>query len=127
MDHQPAITWRPSRGVLPAPVAIAAQCVDIHSPWRVSSGLKAEVYARPDALKGSLKQTLIDAKPTVFFVVPRVGKVREAMQAAGKKTKGPCPPSRSGPKASVRCTPPRRLIQTLQPVFRRVARKLLSS
>ena len=92
LDHQPAITTGPLRVVSYLPLShIAAQIVDIHSPMGgLLMGLPAEVhFARPDALKGSLKQTLIDAKPTVFFAVPRVWeKFAEAMQEVGKKTTG---------------------------------------
>ena len=128
MDHQPAITSGDLRVVSYLPLShIAAQIVDIHSPMAgLLLGLKAEVhFARPDALKGSLKQTLIDAKPTVFFAVPRVWeKFAEAMQAAGKKTKWPVSSSRSGPRASVvRC---RRQVGSKQNPFLGIARKLLS-
>ncbi|KAJ1461303.1 hypothetical protein M885DRAFT_553996 [Pelagophyceae sp. CCMP2097] len=46
-------------------------------------------FARADALKGSLKQTLCASRPTVFFGVPRVWeKFAEALQAVGAKTTG---------------------------------------
>ena len=46
-------------------------------------------FARPDALKGTLKQTLVACKPTFFLGVPRVWeKFREAMMAIGAKTTG---------------------------------------
>ena len=92
LKHTPKITSGPLRVVSYLPLShIAAQIVDIHSPMGgLLMGLTAEVhFARPDALRGSLKQTLIDAKPTVFFAVPRVWeKFAEAMQAVGKKTTG---------------------------------------
>jgi len=92
LDHTPELTAGPLRVVSYLPLShIAAQIVDIHSPMGgLLMGLPAEVhFARPDALKGTLKQTLIDAKPTVFFAVPRVWeKFAEAMQAVGKKTTG---------------------------------------
>ena len=48
---------------------IAAQEVDIYA----SLFIGATVYfAQPDALKGSLAETLKDAKPTFFWGVPRV-------------------------------------------------------
>jgi len=55
---------------------VAAQMLDIYSPMAltaVESGVYGETwFARPDALKGSLKTTLVAAKPTIFFGVPRV-------------------------------------------------------
>jgi len=43
-------------------------------------------FARPDALSGSLLDTLLYVRPQVFFAVPRVyekfeGKIREAMKS----------------------------------------------
>eukprot|EP00227_Mantoniella_beaufortii_P011486 CAMPEP_0197602944 /NCGR_PEP_ID=MMETSP1326-20131121/38221_1 /TAXON_ID=1155430 /ORGANISM="Genus nov. species nov., Strain RCC2288" /LENGTH=658 /DNA_ID=CAMNT_0043170385 /DNA_START=73 /DNA_END=2049 /DNA_ORIENTATION=- len=71
---------------------IAAQIVDIHSPmcYLADHGLPSEIhFAKPDALRGSLKETLLKAKPTVFFAVPRVWeKFAEALQAVGKKSTG---------------------------------------
>ena len=91
--HNPTITSGPLRVVSYLPLShIAAQIVDIHSPLMciVDLNKPAAVYfARPDALKGTLKETLIEAKPTVFFAVPRVWeKFAEAMQAKGKEITG---------------------------------------
>lgn len=80
---------------------IAAQAIDIYANL-VTVGRRvgdaqfgcevraATVYfARPDALKGSLKLTLCAVRPTVFFGVPRVfEKFAEALQAVGAKTTG---------------------------------------
>ena len=79
---------------------IAAQAIDIYAGL-VCVGRAVGVegryvdaatlfFARPDALKGTLKMTLLYAKPTVFFGVPRVWeKFAEALQAVGAATKGP--------------------------------------
>ena len=58
---------------------IAAQMIDIFA----SSLLGMTVYyARPDALKGSLVNTLREARPTVFVTVPRVfEKMAESVSA----------------------------------------------
>lgn len=66
---------------------IAAQTLDIHGAVRYGY---AVYFARPDALKGTITQTLTYARPTIFFGVPRVWeKIKEKMQAIGKKVKGP--------------------------------------
>ena len=45
-----------------------SQIVDMYYPI----GVNACVYfAQPDALKGTLLETLKDARPTIFFGVPR--------------------------------------------------------
>jgi acyl-CoA synthetase (AMP-forming)/AMP-acid ligase II len=74
---------------------IAAQALDIFFPIVGTSGLGegaaksfkiCVTFARPDALRGSLKDTLNVAKPTVFFAVPRVWeKFSEAIQAKARQ------------------------------------------
>jgi long-chain-fatty-acid--CoA ligase ACSBG len=67
---------------------VAAQMLDIHMPIAVTAtrgGYATMYFARPDALKGSLKNTLTHVRPTLFFGVPRVWeKFAEAMQAVGQ-------------------------------------------
>eukprot|EP00472_Partenskyella_glossopodia_P014251 CAMPEP_0197541606 /NCGR_PEP_ID=MMETSP1318-20131121/67221_1 /TAXON_ID=552666 /ORGANISM="Partenskyella glossopodia, Strain RCC365" /LENGTH=677 /DNA_ID=CAMNT_0043100799 /DNA_START=68 /DNA_END=2101 /DNA_ORIENTATION=+ len=65
---------------------IAAQLTDLHGPF----GLGATVsFARPDALKGSLVDTLTAVRPTVFLGVPRVWeKIEEKMRAVGAANTG---------------------------------------
>jgi len=65
---------------------IAAQLVDIH----VSITYAATVYfADKDALRGSLINTLREARPTRFVAVPRVyEKIHEKMMEIGAKTTG---------------------------------------
>jgi len=73
---------------------IAAQAIDVYaSLCTVESCPGVEevclYFARPDALKGSLKTTLCAVRPTVFFAVPRVfEKFAEALRAVGAKTTG---------------------------------------
>jgi long-chain-fatty-acid--CoA ligase ACSBG len=71
---------------------IAAQTLDIFAPIMFSAETKITCstnFARPDALKGSLKQTLQDIRPGLFFGVPRVWeKFQEAITAAGKHSTG---------------------------------------
>jgi len=65
---------------------IAAQMLDIHGPLSVGASV---YFAQPDALKGSLPQTLKEVKPTAFLGVPRVWeKIQEKMSEVGKKTTG---------------------------------------
>ena len=47
---------------------ITAQLVDVHSPMYLGA---CTYMAQPDALKGSLVETLKEVKPTIFFGVPR--------------------------------------------------------
>ena len=66
---------------------IAAQILDIHVPMHIGSTL---YFCQPDALKGSLTDTLKDVKPTFFFGVPRVWeKVMETMVQKGREVKAP--------------------------------------
>ncbi|KAM6930856.1 long-chain-fatty-acid--CoA ligase ACSBG2-like [Xenentodon cancila] len=62
---------------------IAAQMVDI---WICMSFAGTTYFAEPDALKGSLVNTLKEARPTCFLGVPRVWeKMQERMKAVGAK------------------------------------------
>lgn len=61
---------------------IAAQALDFYLPMFTGSHA---TFARPDALKGSLKDTLCAVRPTIFFGVPRVWeKFAEKMKLLGK-------------------------------------------
>jgi long-chain-fatty-acid--CoA ligase ACSBG len=66
---------------------IAGQAMDIYCP--IYCGAQVH-FAHPDALKGTLKNTLNVVRPTIFFGVPRVWeKFREGlMQVAAKKYTG---------------------------------------
>lgn len=62
---------------------IAAQIIDLYLPMVTGASVS---YATPDALKGSLVDTLCEVRPTIFFGVPRVWeKIEEKMKtmAAG--------------------------------------------
>jgi long-chain-fatty-acid--CoA ligase ACSBG len=60
---------------------IAAQALDFYLPMFTGSHV---TFARPDALKGSLKDTLVSVRPTIFFGVPRVWeKFNEKMVSIG--------------------------------------------
>jgi len=48
---------------------IAGQLIDIHAPMYLGA---STYFCQPDALKGSLTNTLKDMRPTIFFGVPRV-------------------------------------------------------
>jgi len=62
--------------------SIAAQIIDCFVAVRLGATL---FYAQPDALKGTLAVTLNDAKPTIFFGVPRVWeKMHEKIELALK-------------------------------------------
>lgn len=71
---------------------VAAQMLDIHMPIAVCAtrGGKCSVtFARPDALKGTLKDTLVATRPTLLFGVPRVWeKMGDAIKAIGAKNTG---------------------------------------
>lgn len=73
---------------------IAAQMLDIHMPIALAGheslpAWGAVTFARPDAMKGTLKFTLQQTLPTMFFGVPRVWeKFQEAMLAVGRNTTG---------------------------------------
>ncbi|XP_008331216.1 long-chain-fatty-acid--CoA ligase ACSBG2-like isoform X2 [Cynoglossus semilaevis] len=63
---------------------IAAQMVDIWSTMKVGG---VTYFADPDALKGSLVNTLKEARPTVFMGVPRVWeKMQERMRSVAAKS-----------------------------------------
>jgi len=73
---------------------IAAQMLDIHFTLAMSGHPEmlswSEVtFARPDALKGTIKFTLQQTLPTMFFGVPRVWeKFQETIIAAGRNNSG---------------------------------------
>ncbi|XP_024134404.1 long-chain-fatty-acid--CoA ligase ACSBG2 isoform X2 [Oryzias melastigma] len=63
---------------------IAAQMVDMWVLMRVGG---ATHFAQPDALKGSLVDTLKEVRPTAFMGVPRVWeKMQEKMKSVGAKS-----------------------------------------
>jgi long-chain-fatty-acid--CoA ligase ACSBG len=65
---------------------IAAQLTDLHGPLVIGGCVS---FARPDALKGSLVETLNAVRPTVFLGVPRVWeKIEEKMRAVGAANTG---------------------------------------
>lgn len=70
---------------------VAATMVDIHLAMMfVNKGIPCVChFSRPDALKGTLKATLIESKPTIFISVPRVWeKFADAIRAKGKEAQG---------------------------------------
>ncbi|XP_031430179.1 long-chain-fatty-acid--CoA ligase ACSBG2 isoform X2 [Clupea harengus] len=63
---------------------IAAQMIDIWLTIKVGG---ATYFAQPDALKGSLANTLREIRPTAFMGVPRVWeKMQEKMKSVGAKS-----------------------------------------
>ncbi|XP_063311929.1 long-chain-fatty-acid--CoA ligase ACSBG2 isoform X1 [Pelobates fuscus] len=63
---------------------VAAQMIDI---WLTMKYGGATYFAQPDALKGSLANTLREVRPTAFLGVPRVWeKMQEKMKAIGAKS-----------------------------------------
>lgn len=63
---------------------IAGQTMDMYAPIYCKSPVH---FAKPDALRGSLQQTLLTVRPTLFFGVPRVWeKFREALTKVSEKT-----------------------------------------
>ena len=65
---------------------IAANAVDV---WACFMNGGTVFFADKMALKGTLLQTIQEARPTVFFGVPRVWeKIHEGMAAKGREVKG---------------------------------------
>ncbi|XP_028906638.1 long-chain-fatty-acid--CoA ligase ACSBG2 isoform X1 [Ornithorhynchus anatinus] len=63
---------------------VAAQMMDVWLPMKVGA---STYFAQPDALKGSLVETLREVRPTCFLGVPRVWeKMEEKMKATGAKS-----------------------------------------
>lgn len=66
-----------------APIYITATSDKNQNP----KGFGTIYFARPDALKGTLKISLVKAQPTIFLGVPRVWeKIRDKILAIGKTT-----------------------------------------
>jgi long-chain-fatty-acid--CoA ligase ACSBG len=65
---------------------VAAQMTDIFASILVGATV---FFAQPDALKGSLAQTIKEVRPTLFFGVPRIWeKMMEAIQKKAKTITG---------------------------------------
>lgn len=65
---------------------VAAQMTDMHSCLAIGASVW---FADPDALKGSLGETLKEVRPTKFMAVPRVWeKIEEKMRAVGAANTG---------------------------------------
>ena len=65
---------------------IAAQVADIYLPIFHAATVS---FAQPDALKGTLLETIKEVQPTLFFGVPRVWeKLKEGMQTIGASVTG---------------------------------------
>uniref|UniRef100_A0A673IEQ5 Long-chain-fatty-acid--CoA ligase ACSBG2 n=1 Tax=Sinocyclocheilus rhinocerous TaxID=307959 RepID=A0A673IEQ5_9TELE len=63
---------------------IAAQMIDVWLPMKAGG---VTYFAQPDALKGSLVNTLREIRPTAFMGVPRVWeKMQEKMKSIGAKS-----------------------------------------
>nr|XP_040051630.1 long-chain-fatty-acid--CoA ligase ACSBG2-like [Gasterosteus aculeatus aculeatus]XP_040051631.1 long-chain-fatty-acid--CoA ligase ACSBG2-like [Gasterosteus aculeatus aculeatus] len=81
------LTLKPAEDVMVSylPLShVAAQLVDM---WIGVYFAMTTYFAEPDALKGSLVNTLKEARPTCFVGVPRVWeKMQEKMQAVGAKS-----------------------------------------
>eukprot|EP00602_Paraphysomonas_sp_CaronLab_P003131 CAMPEP_0185038906 /NCGR_PEP_ID=MMETSP1103-20130426/35155_1 /TAXON_ID=36769 /ORGANISM="Paraphysomonas bandaiensis, Strain Caron Lab Isolate" /LENGTH=473 /DNA_ID=CAMNT_0027577559 /DNA_START=18 /DNA_END=1436 /DNA_ORIENTATION=- len=61
---------------------IAGQVIDIHGPMYCGA---CTYFAQPDALRGTLVETLKDVRPTLFFGVPRVWeKIEEKLKHAAR-------------------------------------------
>lgn len=64
----------------------AGMLLDIHLPYFCGACV---YFAQPDALKGTLKNTLVECRPTIFLGVPRVWeKFAEKMQETARSVTG---------------------------------------
>jgi long-chain-fatty-acid--CoA ligase ACSBG len=62
---------------------VAAQIIDVYA--FVQKGFQV-TFAQPDAMRGSLKSTLADTNPCIFFGVPRIWeKISDSIKEAGKQ------------------------------------------
>lgn len=65
---------------------VAAQVTDMYCPLHIGAKV---VFADKDALKGSLKNTMVEVRPTIFMGVPRVWeKMYETLMSISKATTG---------------------------------------